>query len=191
MDLQISDRVAIITGATGGIGFATARILSEEGCRLVLSDIDIGRLESDAASLPGETICVAADVTDQAAVDGLAKAALDRFGTIDIVVHTSGITGAKGDPLEMTDADYDEAWAVDFFSAVRIARATFPAMRDKGWGRFVCITSENAVQPYWEEATYNVSKAALSAFVKNLSYNEAHHGILCNTLSPPPSSRPT
>lgn len=184
MDLGIKDRVAIITGATDGIGFATARILAGEGCRLVLTDIDIERLRRDAEELPAETICLRADMTRQGEVDAVGAGALDRFGRIDIVVHTAGITGAKGDPLEMRDEDYEEAWQVDFMSAVRIARATFPAMRRNGWGRFVCITSENAVQPYWEEATYNTAKAALSAFVKNLSYREAGHGILCNTVAP-------
>lgn len=184
MDLQIRDKVALITGATGGMGFATAKILAEEGCRLVLSDLKIDQLEKHAASLPTEVLCIAADVTDQADVDTLARKGREKFGAIDIVVHTSGITGAKGDPLEVTDADYLEAWQIDFMSAVRMARATFPAMREKGWGRFVCITSENAVQPYWEEATYNTAKAALAAFVKNLSYEEAKHGILCNTVSP-------
>ncbi|MEX6508915.1 SDR family oxidoreductase [Jiella sp. M17.18] len=184
MDLKIRDRVAIITGATDGMGFETARILAEEGCKLVLSDLEIDQLEKDAAALPGEVVCIKADVTEAAEIDAIAKAALDRFGRIDIVVHTSGITGAKGDPLEVTDADYLEAWEIDFLSAVRIARATFPAMRKNGWGRFVCITSENSVQPYWEEATYNTAKAALGAFVKNLSYEEAKHGILCNTVAP-------
>lgn len=184
MDLGIKGRVAIITGAAGGMGLETAKLLAEEGVKLVLSDLKIDGLEKDAASLPGEAVCVAADVTRQSDVDAVAKAAVDRFGTIDIVVHTSGITGAKGDPLEMTDADYEEAWHIDFLSAVRMARATFPAMREGGWGRFVCITSENSVQPYWEEATYNVAKAALAAFVKNLSYREATYGILCNTVAP-------
>jgi len=184
MDLQIKDRVALITGATDGMGFETARILAAEGCKLVLSDKEITRLEKDAASLDADYICVAADVTDQTAVDAMAKQALDRFGRIDIVLHTAGITGAKGHPLEVADADYLEAWEIDFMSAVRVARATFPTMRANGWGRFVCITSENAVQPYWDEATYNTAKAALAAFVKNLSYKEAEHGILCNTVSP-------
>ena len=184
MDLKIRDKVALITGATGGMGFATAKILAEEGVRLILSDLKIDQLEKEAKALPTEVLCIAADVTDQAAVDTLARQGREKFGTIDIVVHTSGITGAKGDPLEMTDEDYLEAWQIDFMSAVRMARATFPAMRAKGWGRFVCITSENAVQPYWDEATYNTAKAALAAFVKNLSYEEAKHGILCNTVSP-------
>ena len=184
MDLGISDKVAIITGAAGGMGWETAKVLAGEGVRLVLSDLDIGELGPKAAELATASHCVAADVTKQDDVDALAAAALKKFGRIDIVVHMSGITGAKGDPLEMKDSDYEEAWAIDFMSAVRMARATFPVMRKGGWGRFVCITSENAVQPYWEEATYNVAKAALATFVKNLSYREAEYGILCNTVSP-------
>lgn len=184
MDLGIRGRVAIVTGASGGMGFATAKLLAEEGVKLVLSDLKIEDLEKEAGSLGTDVICVPADVTSQSEVDQLIAKASETFGKVDIVVHTSGITGAKGDPLEMKDEDYEEAWSIDFMSAVRMARASFPIMRQNKWGRFVCITSENAVQPYWEEATYNVAKAALAAFVKNLSYKEAANGILCNTVSP-------
>lgn len=184
MDLKIKDRVAIITGAEGGIGFATARILADEGCKLVLTDLRIDELEQEAQSLPGEHVCVKADVTRQDEVDALAQRAIETFGKINIVIHTAGVTGAKGHPLEMTDEDWEEAHQIDFMSAVRVARATFPAMRKEKWGRFVCITSENAVQPYWEEAVYNVAKAGLTAFVKSLSYQEAAHGVLCNTVAP-------
>ena len=184
MDLGIKGRVALVTGATGGMGFATAQLLAAEGVKLVLSDLKTDGLEEEAKALGPDVACVAADVADIASVEALAKKTVERFGKIDIVVHTSGITGAKGHPLEMEDADYYEAWNVDFMSAVRVARVTFPHMRKGKWGRFVCITSENAVQPYWEEATYNAAKASLSAFVKNLSYREATHGILCNTVAP-------
>jgi len=150
----------------------------------VLTDREQGALQQSAADLGGEPLLIAADMTRQAEVDDLIRQAEARFGQVDIVVHTAGVTGAKGDPLELSDADYQEAWDTDFFTAVRIARATVPAMRKRGWGRLVCITSENAVQPYWEEAVYNVAKAALAAFIKNLSYKEAAHGVLCNTVSP-------
>ncbi|MBD9654723.1 SDR family oxidoreductase [Pseudomonas sp. PDM12] len=184
MDLGLKDRVALITGAAGGIGLATARLLAEEGVKLVLTDREQDALQQSAADLAAEPLLIAADMTRQAEVDDLIRQAEARFGQVDIVVHTAGVTGAKGDPLELSDADYQEAWDTDFFTAVRIARATVPAMRKRGWGRLVCITSENAVQPYWEEAVYNVAKAALAAFIKNLSYKEAAHGVLCNTVSP-------
>ncbi|MBB3936803.1 SDR family NAD(P)-dependent oxidoreductase [Aureimonas phyllosphaerae] len=184
MDLQIGGRVAIITGASDGMGWATARLLAQEGVRLVLSDVKTDTLEREVATLGGEAIAVKADVTSQAEVDALVAAAVERFGTVDIVVHTAGITGAKGDPLEMTDADYEEAYRTDFLSAVRMARAAVPVMKRGGWGRFVCVASENVVQPYWEEATYNTAKAALAVFMKGLSYKLAADGVLVNTVAP-------
>lgn len=184
MDLGLKNRVALISGAAGGIGLATARLLAEEGVQLVLTDREQDALQRAAADLVSDPLLIAADMTRQAEVDDLVRQAEARFGKVDIVVHTAGVTGAKGYPLELSDADYQEAWDTDFFTAVRVARATVPAMRKRGWGRLVCITSENAVQPYWEEAVYNVAKAALAAFIKNLSYKEAAHGVLCNTVSP-------
>ncbi|WP_279480621.1 SDR family NAD(P)-dependent oxidoreductase [Aureimonas sp. SK2] len=184
MDLKIAGRVAIITGASDGMGWATAKLLAEEGVRLVLADIKTEELEREARALGAQAIAVKADMTRQAEVDALVATAVERFGTVDIVVHTAGITGAKGDPLEMTDEDYEDAYRTDFLSAVRIARAAVPVMKRNGWGRFVCVTSENAVQPYWEEATYNTAKAALAAFMKGLSYKAATDGVLVNTVAP-------
>ncbi|MCX2523221.1 SDR family NAD(P)-dependent oxidoreductase [Larsenimonas rhizosphaerae] len=184
MDMQITGRVALVTGATQGIGFETARMLAEEGVTLVLSDLSIDDLKPAAEKLPGSPLCVAADVTSQQALDDLVARTIEAHGQLDIVVHTAGITGAKGHPLEVGDEDYEACWNINFMSSVRLARASIPAMRKGQWGRFICISSENAIQPYWEEAVYNVSKAALSAFIKNLSYDEAAHGVLCNTVSP-------
>lgn len=184
MDMGIRQRVALITGASGGIGFATAQQLAEEGVRLVLSDRNVDSLKEKAASLPTESVCIATDVTRQDEVNALVKQTETTFGQIDIVVHTAGITGAKGDPLELSDDDYLEAWQIDFMSAVRLARAVIPSMRTRKWGRFVCITSENVVQPYWEEAVYNTAKAGLAAFIKGISYQEAKYGVLCNTVAP-------
>lgn len=114
MDLRIKGRVALITGASGGIGLATAKLLGEEGVRLVLTDLDLHSLEKSCAGLPGEPLLLAADMTVQNEVDQLVKQAEARFGQVDIVVHTAGVTGAKGDPLTLADADYEEAWSTDF-----------------------------------------------------------------------------
>ncbi|WP_110669521.1 SDR family NAD(P)-dependent oxidoreductase [Salinicola halophilus] len=184
MDLAIRGKTALITGAQGGIGLATAQKLEAEGVNLILSDMEMASLEEATKELKSDPLLVVADVTDQREVDALVAKGVERFGAVDIVIHTAGVTGAKGDPLELSDDDYEHAWKIDFFSAVRLARATIPAMRERGWGRFVCLTSENTVQPYWEEAVYNSAKAALSAFVKNLSYKEAAYGVLCNTVAP-------
>lgn len=184
MELGIRDRVALITGAAGGIGLATAKVLAEEGVKLVLSDLNQDALDDKTSALPTESLRIAADVTCQQDIEAVVQKGQQQFGHIDIVVHTAGVTGAKGDPLALSDDDYLHAWQVDFMSAVRVARATIPAMRKRKWGRFVCITSENTVQPYWEEAVYNTAKAGLAAFIKGLSYEEAKYGVLCNTVAP-------
>ncbi len=184
MDLRIKGRVALVTGADGGMGFAVAKLLAEEGVKLVLADKKLDEAQARRGELPEDTLILRADLTEDGEAERIVAEATSRFGKLDIAVHTAGITGAKGDPLELTDADYEEAWRTDFLSAVHVARAAIPGMKKNGWGRFVAITSENAVQPYWEEATYNAAKAALAVFCKGLSYKLAADGVLVNTVAP-------
>ncbi|EKE44288.1 putative ketoacyl reductase [Oceaniovalibus guishaninsula JLT2003] len=183
MDLQIGGKTALVTGASGGMGLATAKILAEEGVTVLMTDMDADKVAQAASEVPGGAAYMAANLTDSDDVAKLADFAR-KNGGVDILVHTAGTTGAKGDPLEMTDDDWYECWNVDFMTAVRMTRALVPAMIDKGWGRVVCVTSENAVQPYVDEAVYNTAKAALLNFVKGLSQSVSSKGVLVNAVSP-------
>jgi len=116
MDLRISGKRALITGATGGLGHETCRFLAAEGATLFLSDLDRDLL-SDVAQEFGADFA-AADVSTTNGCDGLVNATGTDF---DIWVHAIGVTGAKGDPLQMDDAAWDSALNVDFLSAVRLA----------------------------------------------------------------------
>ncbi len=185
MDLGIKGRSAVVTGAAGGIGMATARLLLEEGARVLLTGLDETRLKRTAEQLGGTSEylqCVRADLSEQAGVDTLRDAA---NGNADILVHTAGVTGAKGDPLaDITDKDWADAWNIDFMSGVRVARVLMPSMVQRGWGRMVFVTSENATQPYPEEAVYNAAKAALLSFVKATGQVYAPKGVLINAVAP-------
>lgn len=193
MDLGITGKLALVTGAAGEIGRTSALALALDGARLLLTDTDADDLESAAQRLrddvdgriEGEVdiITSTADLTTQADADSLAELGA-KHGGVDICVHAAGITGAKGDPLELTDDDYEAAWAIDFMSAVRIARSVVPAMADKGWGRIVYVASENAVQSYADEMPYNVAKAALLNFTKGTAQIYAPKGVLINVVSP-------
>ncbi|TWU04020.1 SDR family NAD(P)-dependent oxidoreductase [Neorhodopirellula pilleata] len=183
MDLQVTDRVAVITGASSGIGLHTAKQLQFEGVKLLLTDMP-GVNWSDAESVLGDFELVEADLTQQDECQSVVDRAIHHFGGCHILVHSAGITGEKGHPLEMSDEAWREAWDIDFLSAVRISRAAIPEMRKAQWGRAVFITSENAVQPYADEAVYNTAKAALGCFVKNLSKVEGKHGVLINSVAP-------
>ncbi len=184
MDLGIKGRRAVVTGAAGAIARETARVLLDEGCRLVLSDVDEKELGQSVAALDGgdRVVSVVADLTRQAGADRIRQAA---GGAVDILVHAAGVTGAKGDPLEdITEDDWQHAWQTDFMSAVRVSKAFIPAMLEAGWGRAVFVTSENVAQPYPDEAVYNAAKASLLSFATGMSALYAPRGVLVNCVAP-------
>ena len=179
MDLQIEGRRALVTGASGGIGAATARALAAEGAALTLTDLDADALEPVARET-GAT-AVPANLATTEGADALLS---ETGAAFDILVHAAGVTGAKGDPLEMTDEDWDHAWQTDFLSAVRLARRIGPRMIDGGWGRMVFVASENVAQPYADETVYNVAKSALVSFSKSIAMAHAGEGLLANCVAP-------
>ncbi|WP_406721297.1 SDR family oxidoreductase [Thioclava litoralis] len=179
MDLHIRGRRALITGASGGMGHETAKLLAEEKVDLVLTDLDQKKL--DAVAEPLGAKAVAADLSTPEGVDAL----IDTIGTdFDIWVHATGVTGAKGDPLQMTEEDWAEALNIDFLSAVRLARHIGPAMIRGGWGRMVFVTSENVAQPYADETVYNCAKSALLSFSKSIALAHSSKGVMANCVAP-------
>ncbi|MFD0857880.1 SDR family NAD(P)-dependent oxidoreductase [Roseovarius aquimarinus] len=179
MDLGIEGRTVLITGAAGGIGRESARRLHEAGARLTLTDKDAQPLRELAAPL-GAT-AIAADLSSLEGIDTLLEEAGSDF---DILLHLAGVTGAKGDPMTMSEDDWRHALDIDFLSAVRLVRRIGPGMTSRGWGRIVFVTSENAAQPYPEETVYNSSKAALLSFAKSLSMEHSGKGVLVNCVAP-------
>jgi len=179
MDLGISGKRALITGATGGIGLATCRFLAAEGATLFLSDLD-GEKVRRAAGVFGADHAEA-DLSDKDGCEALVRAAGTDF---DIWVHATGVTGDKGDPLRMDESAWSKALNVDFMSAVRLARLLCPPMMQRGWGRVVFVTSENVAQPYPDETVYNASKSALLSFAKSVAMAHSGTGMLVNCVAP-------
>ena len=189
MDLQISGRTAVISGAAGDIALETARILLDEGCNLVLTDVDEDELKDAAEKLDGgeRVRTVVADLSNQEGADQVRDEGTrgEDDWRPSIMFHAAGVTGAKGDPLEdITEDDWEHAWNTDFMTAVRMSRAFIPTMRKAGWGRVVFVTSENVAQPYPDEAVYNASKAAVLSFAKSMSQIYAAEGVLINCIAP-------
>ena len=185
MDLGIEGRSAVITGAAGAIGRETARLLLEDGAHVLLTDVDEGELKQAVDALGGKSNRVrfaVADLTDKAGADRVRDA---TDWDIDILVHAAGVTGAKGDPLrDIGEEDWEEAWQTDFMSGVRMAKAFIPPMLERGWGRAVFVTSENATQPYSDEVVYNAAKAAVLTFTKGMAQVYAPRGVLVNAVAP-------
>ncbi len=185
MDLKISGRAAVITGAAGDIALETAKILKDEGVRLLLTDLDADELKQAADKLGGESddlVTVVADLSSQQGADKV-KAAVDW--DVDILFHAAGVTGAKGDPLrDISEEDWNHAWEVDFLSGVRMSKAFIPPMLERGWGRVVFVVSENVAQAYPDEVVYNASKAATLTFAKGMSQVYTQKGVLINCIAP-------
>lgn len=184
MDLGVSGKTALVTGGASGIGRATARVLLEEGASVIIVDIRGDAVARAASELGRGCKALHADLRDAHQVEGLAQSVAERFSMPDIVVCAAGVTGAKGHPLEMSDAEWTEAWETDFMSVLRTLRQFLPPMAKRGWGRAVVICSENAAVPYEDEAVYNVAKAGLLNLSKGLSRVYAPQGVLVNAVSP-------
>lgn len=179
MDLGIKGKKALITGAAGGMGQETAKLLKAAGVELTLTDVDADTLDDIAADLDARG--VTGDLSSAKGVDSFIK----EVGTdFDILLHLAGVTGAKGDPLDMDDDDWDHALNIDFMSAVRLARHLGPRMIDRGWGRMAFITSENVAQPYPDETVYNCAKSALLSFAKSVAMQHSGKGLLVNCVAP-------
>jgi 3-oxoacyl-[acyl-carrier protein] reductase len=184
MDFGLKGRTALVTGGASGIGKATGRLLAEEGASVILVDRQGDAVAAAADELPGQVRALQADLSRADQVEGLAMTVEERFAMPDILVCAAGVTGAKGHPLGMTDADWEEAWQNDVMSVIRTIRAFVPAMERRGWGRVVVVASENAAQPYAEEAVYDLAKAGLLNYAKALSRAVARRGVLVNAVSP-------
>lgn len=186
MDLGLTDRVAIVTGGSQGIGREIALALAREGAHLVLvarrSD-PLERVADEVRALGSSAEAVSADVATPEGAATAAEATIDRFGHVDILVNNAG----KGTPkhmLELTDADWDASIQLNLMSAVRLSLACVLHMKSQGWGRIVNISSRVGREPDPYFAPYSAAKAALINFSKNLANAFSKHGVLTNCIVP-------
>jgi NAD(P)-dependent dehydrogenase (short-subunit alcohol dehydrogenase family) len=187
MDLGITGKTALVFGADSGIGWNTARLLLAEGANVVISDIDQGALDSAADQLEakaGQLHAFAADVTSAASLADLHGRIRDEVGEIDILVQSSGVTGAQGLFHEIDEEGWAKTIDIDLMGPVRITREFIADLRKGGWGRIVYLVSEDAPQPYDDELPYCAAKAGILALSKGLSRSYASEGLLVNAVSP-------
>ena len=185
MDLELKDKVAIVTGGTQGIGKATAARLAAEGARVVIAARGREGLERVAAEIRaagGAVAAVQADVGKAEDCERLIAEALQAFGRIDILVNNAG-TSATGEFESVTDEVWRSDLDLKLFAAIRLARLAIPHMKKQGGGRIINITTIGAKQPRARSMPTTVTRAAGLALTKALSKEYAAHNILVNTVS--------
>ena len=187
MELGLKGRAAVITGGSIGIGLAIAEGLAAEGVNLLLSARDEARLGSEAARIADEfgvqVATVAGDVSTPEAIDAIVMRAEAAFGGADILINNAG-TGSNETIMDAPDAKWDFYWNLHVMAAVRLARGLVPAMRRRGGGVILHNASICASQPLGYEPIYNVTKAALVMFSKNLANEVVKDNIRVNTVNP-------
>ena len=188
MELGLTDKVAIITGSSRGLGLASARALVAEGCRVCLCARGEERLAEAAVEVeasarrPGMVLAVQADVSTTAGVELVVGRTVETFGGLDVLVNNVGKAGGT-DILATTDAEWQSAFDETLFPAIRASRLAVPAMRQRGGGAIVLIAS------IWGREsggrmTYNAVKAAEISLAKSLAHQLAPRNIRVNSVSP-------
>ncbi|GER83448.1 MAG: SDR family oxidoreductase [Thermogemmatispora sp.] len=185
MDLGLEEKVAIVTGASRGVGKAIARALGAEGCRLAIIARGRKALEETAEELRGagvEVLTIAADLMIPQNIERSVQDVMDRYGRIDILVHNAG--GARGQTIfDTSDEDWHDALALNVLALSHFARLVAPIMSRQGGGRIIAISSifgrESGGRP-----AYNALKAASISLTKSLARQFAPNNILVNSVAP-------
>jgi 3-oxoacyl-[acyl-carrier protein] reductase len=187
MDLGLDNKVALVTGASSGIGKATALALAAEGCRVCIVARDPTRLEAAAAEIrattSAEVIAISGDVADVARMAALLDETRHRLGSIDILVNNAG-GPPPGSFLEHDDVRWAETLERNFMSVVRLSRAVAPSMKERRWGRILNVTSTIAKEPTPAMVLSASARAAVSAFTKAISGELAAFNVTANTVCP-------
>ena len=185
MDLGISGRTAIVTGAGGGIGAAVGRRLGLEGAKVVIGDIDHGKAVATAGELRDlgiDAIAVVVDVVDVASVEAMVAAATGAFGGVDILVNNAGFQRDRRIG-KMSEVDWDSVVDVILKGAFLCAKATLPSMIHRTWGRVVNMSSRAHLgNP--GQANYSAAKAGLLGFTRALALENGRYGITVNAVAP-------
>jgi 3-oxoacyl-[acyl-carrier protein] reductase len=181
VDLGLERSVILVTGSTGGIGLESARLLAAEGAKVVTSGRRAG------APGVGETMHVAADLGRAGEPERLVREVEEKLGRIDCLVNNVGAAFQRTFE-EVTDEEWDELWHLNVMSYVRTIRAALPAMRERGGGVIVNVSSTAGKRPSASMPDYSVTKAAVLSLSRLIADVYAKDGIRCNAVAPGPTA---
>ena len=186
MLLGLDDRVSIVTGSTAGIGLETARLLADEGARVVVTGRDEERVERARADA-GAALGVAADLSRPEAPAELVERVAAELGPVEVLVNNVGVAYQRSFE-ELEEADWAELWQLNVMSYVRAIRAVLPSMREAGYGAIVNVSSTAGKRPSGGMPDYSVTKAAVLSLSRLVADLYAGNGIRCNAVTPGPTA---
>lgn len=185
--MLLKDKVALITGGAGlnGLGFATAKLMAEQGARVVVMDLAAAEPAAAAAQLGEGHLGVVASVTDKAQVEQAVAQALEKFGRIDVLVNNAGVTQPRK-TVDITAEDYDRVMDVSLRGTLIVSQAVLPAMQAQRSGSIICISSVSAQRgggilggPH-----YSAAKAGVLGLARAMAREFGPEGIRVNCITP-------
>ncbi len=183
MDLELTDKVCVVTGASKGIGLETSRRLVAEGAQVLMVARDADSVAAAAEDLGAEYL--ACDITDPEADERIVATCAEQMGGIDVLVNNAGTTFARGF-MELTDEDWLGQYALHVLGPMRLMRAAAPRMASRGGGRIVNVTSSAGKRPSLNNAAYSVTKAAQLSLSRVVADEFAAQNVLVNAVAPGP-----
>ena len=184
---DLKDQVALVTGATGGLGHAIVQTLVAQGATVIVSDSDdqrcadlVRQLQAVGATAHG----LAADLSDPDAIEGLVNAALAIHARVDILVCNAGIQGPANSLSQVSDSDWQSVMQINLRSAIQLCNGLMPSMAARGHGAVVLMSSIAGLRGNRSIGLYGLSKAALAQLARNLAVEWGPRGVRCNAVSP-------
>ncbi len=187
MDLELSGKVCVVTGASQGIGLETARKLAAEGAQVLMVARDGERLAAAAEDVGADYL--ACDVTDPEADERIVATCAEQMGGIDVLVNNAGTTFARGF-MDLTDDDWLGLYALNVLGPMRLMRAAAPRMAARGGGRIVNVCSSAGKRPSATNPAYSVTKAAQLSLSRLVADQFAADNVLVNAVTPGPVASP-
>ena len=188
---RVEGKLALVTGAGGGIGAACALALAREGATVALADIDLAAAERQASvilSEGGRAIALQADLGDEASVVAMVEAAAARLGGLDILHNNAAdtrLSSTRDRPVEQVDTEvWDAILRINLRGSMVACRAAIPHLRRRGGGAIVITSSNAALAGALSHTAYSASKAALNSLTQNIATQHGKEGIRCNAISP-------
>ncbi len=184
---DLTGKVVLVTGATGGLGASIAHTMAAQGATVLVSDRDAEacKVLTQALRTQGQTAhALPADLSSLDAVKTLAREALAAHGRVDTLVCNAGIQGPAGPMAETTDADWQQVMDLNLWSAVALTNALLPGMTVSGGGSVILMSSIAGLRGNKAIGLYGLSKAALAQLARNLAVEWGPHGIRVNAISP-------
>ncbi|MEM8923212.1 MAG: SDR family NAD(P)-dependent oxidoreductase [Actinomycetota bacterium] len=180
---DLTDSIAVVTGASRGIGEASARALDRHGARVVLTGRTTADLERVAAELANDPVIITADLSATGAGAALGAEVLDAVGGVDVLVNNAGIPMRRL-PEQLTEADVDQVFAINVRSLVMLSKALGPSMKERGGGSIINISSIAGLRGPLGRVAYAGTKGAVDAMTRALASDWGPDGIRVNSIAP-------